>query len=100
MKALLFSLALFASPLSAQVIKGLPREQSTPVMLPYIALGLGVDLGLQLAKRPVWQRAIAIPAMAFFIRYSKCCKRPEGGHFGIIWGAGLGEVLGLAKKIL
>jgi hypothetical protein len=77
----------------------LPVEQTTPALGPYMAAGAALDVGLQVAKRPLWQRVGVSTAIGLTIRYSTCCRRPEGAHFGLLWGASFGEFLGLAKKL-
>jgi hypothetical protein len=81
-------------------IHGLPVEQTTPKLGPYVVAGAALDVGLQLAKRPLWQRVTVSVAAAGIVRYSTCCKRPEGAHFGIMFGVSLAEWARLARSVL
>jgi hypothetical protein len=92
--------ALALCLLATGCIHGLPVEQTYPVMAPYMVTGAALDVGLQVAKRPLWQRAAATITIAGIVRYSTCCKRPEGAHIGIMFGASLAEWASLARNVL
>jgi hypothetical protein len=78
----------------------LPVEQTYPVMAPYMVAGAVLDVSLQVAKRPLWQRAAASVTVAGIVRYSTCCRRPEGAHIGIMFGVSLAEWARLARSVL
>jgi hypothetical protein len=86
--------------LLASCVHGLPVEQTTPKLGPYVVAGAALDVGLQMAKRPLWQRVPVSVAAAGIVRYSTCCKRPEGAHFGIMFGVSLAEWASLARSVL
>jgi hypothetical protein len=78
----------------------LPREETYPALAPFIRWGAASDGALQLARAPWWSRVVLLPAAGLTIRYSQCCRRPEGAHLGLWWGAAVVEVFGLALREL
>jgi hypothetical protein len=73
----------------------LPPEESIPRSdLPWIVTGATLDGGMQALKLPWWTRLTVIPLTAATVRYSRCCQRPEGSGFLIVWSAGVAEWVG------
>jgi hypothetical protein len=74
----------------------LPREQTYPSLTPYTVVATAADVGLHAVRAPWWARVVAVFGTGSVIRYSACCQRPEGAHFGLAIGAIFGEVAGIA----